>query len=409
MKPVLITLLASALAFGNVAAQAADYAGYTPGTAGSADGYGEAGIGARESFVTVRPGRNALRADGVRIKDITTIKGVRENQLVGYGLVIGLQGTGDSLRNSPFTEQSLQSMLDRMGVNVRTGNPRTKNVAAVVVTADLPPFIGAGSRIDVSVSSLGDAASLMGGTLVMTPMYGADGEIYAVSQGSLAVTGFTSEGESEKLTQGVPTTGRIAGGAIIEREVPRATVETDQITMELRNPDYRTAIRVVDAINAFAMTRYGRPVARENDLRTINLTRPSKISSTRFIADLGDLPIQPDMNAKVVIDERTGTVVIGHAVQISTVAVTHGNLTVRITETPNVSQPEALSDGQTVVTSDTLVDARQEGGNFAIVSGADLDTVVRGLNRLGLKPTGIIAILQAIKTAGALQADLVVQ
>ena len=405
MKTLLTALLATTLAFGHVAG-AADYAGYGQG---ASDGYGEAGIGARESFVTVKPGRNALRNDGVRIKDITTIKGVRDNQLVGYGLVIGLQGSGDSLRNSPFTEQSLQSMLDRMGVNVRTGNPRTKNVAAVVVTADLPPFIGTGSRIDVSVSSLGDASSLMGGTLVMTPMYGADGEIYAVSQGSLAVTGFTSEGESEKLTQGVPTTGRIAGGAIIEREVPRATVETDQITMELRNPDYRTAIRVVDAINAFSMTRYGRPVARENDLRTINLTRPAKISSTRFIADLGDLPVQPDMAAKVVIDERTGTVVIGHDVQISTVAVTHGNLTVRITETPNVSQPEAFSDGQTVVTSDTSVNAQQDGGNFAIVGGTNLDTVVRGLNRLGLKPTGIIAILQAIKTAGALQADLVVQ
>jgi flagellar P-ring protein precursor FlgI len=404
VKSFLIALLASTIALGPVAANAADYAGVPAG-----QGYGEAGIGARESFVTVRPGQNALRTEGVRIKDVTTVKGVRENQLVGYGLVIGLQGTGDSLRNSPFTEQSLQSMLDRMGVNVRTGNPRTKNVAAVVVTADLPPFIGTGSRIDVSVSSLGDAASLMGGTLVMTPMYGADGEIYAVSQGSLAVTGFTSEGESEKLTQGVPTTGRIAGGAIVEREVPRATVETDQITMELRNPDYRTAIRVVDAINAFAMTRYGRPVARENDLRTISLTRPAKISSTRFIADLGDLPIQPDMAAKVVIDERTGTVVIGHDVQISTVAVTHGNLTVRITESPNVSQPEGFSDGQTVVTSDTVVDASQEGGNFAIVGGANLDTVVRGLNRLGLKPTGIIAILQAIKTAGALQADLVVQ
>ncbi|MBC8130923.1 MAG: flagellar basal body P-ring protein FlgI [Rhizobiaceae bacterium] len=366
-------------------------------------------MGARENFQTVRPGRDALISDGVRIKDVTTIKGVRDNQLVGYGLVIGLQGTGDSLRNSPFTEQSLQSMLDRMGVNVRTNNPRTKNVAAVVVTADLPPFVGTGSRIDVSVSSLGDAESLMGGTLVMTPLYGADGEIYAVAQGSLAVSGFTSEGESERLTQGVPTTGRIAGGGIIEREVPRATTETDQITMELRNPDYRTAIRVVDAINAFAIQRYGRAVARENDLRTISLTRPAKLSSTRFIADIGDLPIQPDMAAKVVIDERTGTVVIGNEVQISTVAVTHGNLTVRITERPNVSQPAEFTDGETVVTSDTVVDARQEGGNFAIVEGADLETVVRGLNRLGLKPTGIIAILQAIKTAGALQADLVVQ
>lgn len=398
-------LLAAVLAFshGTGLAMAAD-----PADGGGAY-YGEAGIGARESFDTLRPGHGALRATGVRIKDITTIKGVRENQLVGYGLVIGLQGSGDSLRNSPFTEQSLQSMLDRMGVNVRTNNPRTKNVAAVVVTADLPPFIGTGARIDVSVSSLGDADSLMGGTLVMTPLYGADGEIYAVAQGSLAVTGFTGAGESERLTQGVPTTGRIAGGAIIEREVPRATVETDQITMELRNPDYRTAIRVVDAINAFALKRYGKAVARENDLRTISLTRPARISSTRFIADLGDLPIQPDMAARVVIDERTGTVVIGNDVQISTVAVTHGNLTVRITEFPSVSQPAPLSNGETVVTSETVVDARQEGGNFAFVQGADLETVVRGLNRLGLKPTGIIAILQAIKTAGALQADLVVQ
>ena len=409
MKRLRTGLLLSALVLANGVSSAADYSGDYSGDLGNPGSYSQAGIGARESFDTVRPGRNALRSEGVRIKDVTTIKGVRENQLVGYGLVIGLQGTGDSLRNSPFTEQSLQSMLDRMGVNVRTNNPRTKNVAAVVVTADLPPFAGTGSRIDVSVSSLGDADSLMGGTLVMTPLYGADGEIYAVSQGSLAVTGFTSEGESEKLTQGVPTAGRIAGGAIIEREVPRAAVETDQITMELRNPDYRTAIRVVDAINAFAVKRYGKTVAREQDLRTISLTRPPRISSTRFIADLGDLPIEPDMAAKVVIDERTGTVVIGNDVQISTVAVTQGNLTVRITEQPNVSQPEPDSDGQTVVTSDTLVNTKQDGGSFAFVGGTDLETVVRGLNRLGLKPTGIIAILQAIKTSGALQADLVVQ
>lgn len=405
MRRILSWLVVASLAFGPQMALAADYAGAPVG----ASYQGESGIGARETFDTVRPGRDALSSSGVRIKDVTTIKGVRDNQLVGYGLVIGLQATGDSLRNSPFTEQSLQSMLDRMGVNVRTGNPRTKNVAAVVVTADLPPFIGTGSRIDVSVSSLGDASSLMGGTLIMTPLYGADGEIYAVAQGSLAVTGFTSQGVSESLTQGVPTSGRIAGGAIIEREVVRATVETDQITMELRNPDYRTAIRVVDAINAFAIQRYGRPVARENDLRTILLTRPARLSSTRFIADIGDLPIKPEMNARVVVDERTGTVVIGNDVQISTVAVTQGNLTVRITELPSVSQPAEFSDGQTVVTSQTQVVAQQEGGNFAYVGGTDLATVVRGLNRLGLKPTGIIAILGAIKTAGALQADLVVQ
>ncbi|GGE23743.1 flagellar P-ring protein 2 [Aureimonas endophytica] len=405
MKRMTRALLVPVLLLGQGAAQAADILdGGAP-----AQAY-EAGIGARESFDTVRPGLNALRSEGVRIKDITTIKGVRENQLVGYGLVIGLQGSGDSLRNSPFTEQSLQSMLDRMGVNVRAGNPRTKNVAAVVVTAELPPFVGAGSRIDVNVSSLGDAQSLMGGTLVMTPLYGPDGEVYAVAQGSMAVSGFTSAGESEKLTQGVPTSGRISGGAIIEREVPRAQVETDQITMELRNPDYRTTIRIVDAVNAYAIKTWGKPVAREQDLRTISMTRPARLSSTRFIAAIGDLPIQPDTAARVVIDEKTGTVVIGKDVQISTVAVTHGNLTVRITEMPEVSQPAPFSpNGQTVVTSNTTVDARQEGGNFAYVSGANLETVVRGLNRLGLKPTGIIAILQAIKTAGALQADLVVQ
>ncbi|WP_082666222.1 flagellar basal body P-ring protein FlgI [Aureimonas sp. AU4] len=396
LSRVTALLLSAALAG---PASAADYVG---GTA-----YGQAGIGARETFQTVVP--RVRPTGGVRIKDITTIKGVRDNQLVGYGLVVGLQGTGDSLRNSPFTEQSLQSMLDRMGVNVRSANPRTRNVAAVVVTADLPAFAGIGSRIDVSVSSLGDASSLMGGTLVMTPLYGPDGEIYAVGQGALAVSGFSSEGTNESLTQGTPTTGRIAGGALIEREVPRATVDTPLVTMELRNPDYRTAIRVVDAVNAYAVSAYGKPVAREQDFRTIQLTRPTKVSTTRFIADLGDLQITPDQAARVVIDERTGTVVMGADVQISTVAVTHGSLTVRITDIPNVSQPGPLSNGQTVVTKDTVVNAEQGGGNLAIVQGANLEAVVRGLNRLGLKPTGIIAILQAIKTAGALQADLVVQ
>ncbi|WP_082505525.1 flagellar basal body P-ring protein FlgI [Aureimonas sp. Leaf324] len=401
MRASLRTLvLGASLAAVLVPANAADY--------GVADyGYAQAGIGAHENFQTIVP--RARQSGGVRIKDVTTIKGVRDNQLVGYGLVIGLQGSGDSLRNSPFTEQSLQSMLDRMGVNVRGANPRTRNVAAVIVTADLPAFAGIGSRIDVSVSSLGDASSLMGGTLVMTPLYGPDGEIYAVGQGALAVSGFSSEGTNESLTQGTPTTGRIAGGALIEREVPRATVDTPNITMELRNPDYRTAIRVVDAINSFAARTYGKPVAREQDFRTISLTRPAKMSSTRFIADVGDLMIEPDTAARVVIDERTGTVVIGKDVQISTVAVTHGSLTVRITDIPNVSQPGPLSNGETVVTADTTVNAQQGGGNLAIVQGANLDSVVRGLNRLGLKPTGIIAILQAIKTAGAMQAEIVVQ
>ncbi|MEC5291025.1 flagellar basal body P-ring protein FlgI [Aurantimonas sp. C2-6-R+9] len=374
----------------------------------SAADYSGAGGQAVAKLQHVR-GNPADAAGTVRIKDIVNIRGVRANQLVGYGLVIGLQGTGDSMRNAPFTEQSMQSMLDRMGVNIRSQSSRSKNVAAVTVTAELPAFIGTGSRIDVTVSSLGDASSLMGGTLVMTPLYGADGEIYAVAQGPLAVSGFSTQGDSERLTQGVPTTGRVANGALVEREVPGAFNDDGRLAIELFNPDFKTAIRVVDIVNNYSVNRWGAAVAQEEDFRTIHLKRPAKVSSTRFIAEIGDLRIEPDQVARVVIDERTGTVVIGRDVQISTVALTHGNLTVRVSELPAVSQPEPFSKGQTVVTSETIVDAQQSGGSFAFVGGADLESVVRGLNGMGLKPTGIIAILQGIKTAGALQAELVVQ
>jgi flagellar P-ring protein precursor FlgI len=345
----------------------------------------------------------------VRIKDIAALQGVRDNQIVGYGLVVGLQGSGDSLRNSPFTEQSLQSMLDNMGVNVRDGNLRTRNVAAVVVTAELPPFIGKGSRIDVTVSSLGDASSLMGGTLVLTPLTGADGQVYAVGQGPVAVSGFSSSGEAESLTEGVPTTGRIPNGALVEREVPGRFDELQSLVLELKNPDFNTAVRIADAINAHASTRYGMKVAAEQDYRTIALRKPAGVSAPRFIAEIGELQVEPDTPARVVIDERTGTVVIGREVQISTVAVTHGNLTVRITESPQVSQPAPLSNGETTVVPQTFVDANQSGGQLAIIGGTDLQMLVSGLNQIGLKPTGIIAILQAIKSAGALQADLVIQ
>ncbi len=390
---VLCLLAATATAWAP-SARAADYDG--------------APVAPRER-VAYTPGNPADASGTVRIKDITDTHGVRANQLVGYGLVVGLQGTGDSMRNSPFTEQSMQSMLDRMGVNIRAQQTRARNVAAVTVTAELPPFIRTGGRIDVTVSSIGDASSLLGGTLVMTPLYGADGEIYAVGQGGLAVSGFSTSGESEKLTQGVPTTGRIPNGALVEREVAGSFNDDGNLSLELRNPDFKTIIRIVDIINAFATRRWGGPVAQEQDLRTIRLRRPKAVSSTRFIAELGDLRIDPDQPARVVIDERTGTVVIGKEVQISMVALTHGNLTVRVSELPSVSQPAPLSNGQTTVTSETLVDARQDGGTFAFVGGTNLETVVRGLNRIGLKPTGIIAILQAIKTAGALQAELVVQ
>lgn len=348
-------------------------------------------------------------AAGTRIKDIVSVQGVRPNQLIGYGLVIGLNGTGDSLRNAPFTSQSIQSMLDRMGINVRNANPRTKNVAAVMVTTELPAFINKGSRIDVTVSSLGDATSLAGGSLVMTPLMGADNVIYAVAQGPLAVTGFASQGKAETLTQGVPTTGRIPNGALVEREAPGRFSDERELVLELRNPDFNTAVRVADAINAYSVDRFGQRLAREEDLRSVVIQRPRTIGAARLIAEIGDLITEPDAPARVVVDERTGTIVIGKDVQISTVAVAHGNLTVRVTENTKVSQPAPFSDGVTVVAPESYVSADQKGGNLAIVRGTTLQTFVAGLNRIGLKPQGIIAILQAIKSAGALQADLVVQ
>jgi flagellar P-ring protein precursor FlgI len=344
-----------------------------------------------------------------RIKDITSVQGVRPNQLVGYGLVVGLNGTGDSLRNSPFTEQSLQSMLDQMGINVRTANPRTRNIAAVLITAELPPFAGRGSRIDVTVSSLGDASSLAGGSLVLSPLSGADNAIYAVAQGPVAVTGFQAQGKAESLSQNVPTTGRIPNGALVEREVAGTLDDEEPLVLELRNPDFNTAVNVADAINVFARKRYGMKVALEKDLRTVALQKPRNVGAARFLAEVGELVTQADGPARVVIDERTGTIVIGTDVQISMVAVSHGSLTVRVTESPKVSQPLPFSEGETVVTPESFVSVNQEGANLAIMGGTNLETLVRGLNMMGLRPTGIIAILQAIKTAGALQAELVVQ
>ena len=258
---------------------------------------------------------------------------MRDNQIVGYGLVVGLKGTGDSLRNSPFTEQSLQSMLDSMGINVRNASLRTRNVAGVIVTAELPPFIGKGARIDITVSSLGDATSLLGGTLVMTPLMGADGQIYAVGAGAGRGFRLLLQGDAESLTEGVPTTGRIPNGALVEKEVAGDFWELPDLVLELKNPDFTTAIRVVDAINAFAAaSTAGR--SRRAGLPHDRAGKARRLSAPRFIAEIGELVVEPDTPARVVIDERTGTVVIGRDVQISTVAVTHGNLTVRVTEAP---------------------------------------------------------------------------
>lgn len=345
-----------------------------------------------------------------RIKDITQVQGIRDNQLVGYGVVVGLQGTGDTLRNAPFTEQALQSMLDRMGVNARGGSGlRTRNVAAVIVTADLPPFIGRGARLDVTVSSVGDASSLNGGTLILTTLQGGDGKTYAVAQGAIAVSGFSAAGQAELVSQGLPTAGRIPNGALIEREPPAPVSDSGQLTLELRNPDFATAVRIADAINAWSRRRHGVRAAQERNVRAVALTKPGSISAARFLAEIGDLTVEPDSPARVVVDARTGTVVIGQDVRISTVAVTHGSLSVRITETPQVSQPAPMSDGKTVVTPQTTIDVRQPGGQVAVLGGASLRSLVNGLNQIGVKPAGVIAILQAIKSSGALHADLIVQ
>ena len=345
----------------------------------------------------------------VRIKDIASIEGIRDNQLVGYGLVFGLEGTGDTLRNAPFTEQAMQSMLDRLGVNVRGTALRSRNVAAVMVTADLPPFMNRGQRIDITVSSMGDATSLMGGTLVLTPMSGADGRVHAVAQGEVAVSGVAAVGQAETLNQGVPTVGRIPNGATIELPNPNRPGDIGPMALDLKNPDFATAIRIVDAINAYSLRRWGLRTARERDFRSVSLTLPPHTGTTRYVAEIGSLLVEPDTEARVIIDARTGTIVIGQDVQISTVAVTHGTLTVRVTETPEVSQPAPFSRGKTVVVPRTDAGVNEKGGQLRVVGGTTLRKLVGGLNQIGLKPSGIIAILQAIKSAGALQADLVTQ
>ncbi|MBO6553127.1 MAG: flagellar basal body P-ring protein FlgI [Roseitalea sp.] len=344
-----------------------------------------------------------------RIKDIAILQGSRDNQLIGYGLVVGLQGTGDSLRNAPFTEQSMRSMLDTLGVATAEGRARLKNIAAVMVTANLPAFATSGARIDVTVSSLGDATSLGGGQLVMTPLLGADGQIYAVAQGSVSIAGFSAEGQAETVSQGTPTAGRIAGGAIVEREVPVNFSQEGAFLLQLRNPDFSTAVAVTDAINAHARQAFGAPVAKELDSRTVRLNKPDGMSPARFIAAIENLSVQTDQPARVVLDEKSGTVVIGADVRVSRVAVSHGALTVRITEAPTIIQPAPFSDGVTAVEPSTFIDVDEEGTQIGTIDGVDLQSLVEGLNRLGVQPRDVISILQAIKSAGALNAELVVQ
>lgn len=342
-----------------------------------------------------------------RIKDIAEFEGIRDNLLVGYGLVVGLNGTGDSLENMAFTKESLIGMLERLGVNTRDGSLKAKNVAAVMVTATLPPFSRQGNRIDVSISALGDAKSLQGGNLLVTPVVGADGEVYAVAQGQVQVGGFTASGKGATVTKGVPTAGRIPSGGIVEREVPFALGALQKINVALRNPDLTTGRRIAQAINSFL----GTPVARPADPGTVEVNVPEKYQGdvVALLTDIEQLRIEPDQLARVVIDENSGTIVIGDNVRISTVAIAQGNLTIKVTETPQVSQPSPFSTvgaTTTVDRTDIQVDEGQDKKLTMMDGGVTLQSLVNGLNALGVGPRDMITILQAIKAAGALQAEI---
>ena len=342
-----------------------------------------------------------------RIKDIIDFEGVRDNLLVGYGLVVGLKGTGDDLANSAFTKQSLVGMLERLGVNTRDVTLKTKNVAAVMVTATLPSFTRQGTRIDVSASALGDAASLLGGTLLVTPLIGADGEVYAVAQGQLAVGGFSAEGKASSVTKNVPTNGRIANGAIVEREIDFDMRSLKQMRLSLRNPDLTTARRLSSVINRFLKV----PAASISDPGTVLLRVPENYPGgvVGLLTDIEQLRVDPDQVARVVIDEQNGVIVIGENVRISTVAIAQGNLTIKVTETPQVSQPNAFASAGTTQTVDRTnidVDDGSKTKLALVPGGVSLQELVNGLNALGVGPRDMISILQTIKASGALQAEI---
>jgi len=340
-----------------------------------------------------------------RIKDLADVEGVRTNQLVGYGLVVGLNSTGDSLNNTPFTRQSLTAMLERLGVNTRGVNMRTANVAAVMVTANLPAFATQGTRIDVTVSALGDAKSLQGGTLLVTPLLGADGEVYSVAQGPVTISGFAAQGEAGSITRGVPTSGRIANGALVEREIEFRLANLTSLRLALRNPDLTTSRRIAAAINDFL----GLIAAETADPSTVRINVPEKFQGNivALLSEIEQLRVDPDLVARVVIDERSGIVVMGRDVRVSTIAIAQGNLTVTISEARQVSQPDPLSNGETVVVPRTNINVQEDKRKLAVLSeGMTLQELVDGLNALGVSPRDLISILQAIKASGALQAEI---
>ncbi|MGH6945506.1 MAG: flagellar basal body P-ring protein FlgI [Geminicoccaceae bacterium] len=359
------------------------------------------------AFLSILPG--TARAVSVRIKDIVDVQGVRGNDLVGYGLVVGLNGTGDSLRSIPFTEESLVNLLERLGVSVQGEAVQARNVAAVLVTATLPPFARTGSEIDVAVSAIGDAKNLLGGTLVLTPLLAADGNVYAVAQGAVIAGGFEASGAGSSVTRGVPTAGMVPSGGRVEREVDFALDQLNTVRLALRNPDFTTAQRIEAAINR----EVGLQIARVLDPGTIDIAVPSTFSDrvAAFVGAIENLSVIPDQAARVVVDQRSGTIVVGANVRVSEVAVSQGNLTVRVTETPQVSQPNPFGGGHTVVVPRTDVEIDTQANNRVAVlnEGTTLAELVAGLNALGVGPRELIDILSAIKTAGALHAEFVVR
>jgi flagellar P-ring protein precursor FlgI len=342
-----------------------------------------------------------------RVKDLVEVQGIRDNMLVGYGLVVGLNGTGDSLKNAPFTQQSIQTMLERLGTNTRGQVMQTKNVAAVMVTGNLPAFAATGSRIDVSVSAMGDAKNLQGGTLLVTTLFGADGQAYALAQGPVSIGGFSAQGEASSVTRGVPTAGRIANGAIVEKATGFQLSSLTNLKLSLHNPDLTTATRIAKAVNAYL----GGSTAQATDPSNIVLNVPANYPGgvMALLTDIEQVKVDPDQPAKVIIDENSGVIVMGADVRISTVAIAQGNLTIKVTETPQVSQPSPFSNtGTTQQVPRTNIQIDDSKGNKMTVlqDGVSLQHVVDGLNALGVGPRDIISILQAIKAAGALQAEI---
>jgi flagellar P-ring protein precursor FlgI len=344
----------------------------------------------------------------VRVKDVTHVEGVRDNMLVGYGLVVGLNGTGDTKSSSPFTMQSLSAYLKNNGMTVAATSIDAKNVAAVIVTATLPPFASLGTRMDVEVNAVGDSKSLQGGTLIMTPLKGADEQVYAVAQGPVATGGFDAGGGGTSVSKNHPTVGKIPGGALIERQAPTHFQDRAKLTLTLDNPDFTTAERVAQVINK----SYRPDLAKALSSAAVEVAIPAKYlqEPTVFMAEIERLPVHPDQRARIVIDEKTGTVVMGEDVRIATLAIAHGNLSIQISQTKQVSQPGPLSGGTTADVSNTQVAVQEESRSLAMVSeGVSLGEVVQSLNAVGVTPRDLISILQAIKACGALQAELVIQ